>query len=751
MQLTEDEKATYREKLKCGFSEIDDHFDDYLSAALSQFSTEAVEAYLKGASTICMIGRGVSPVLTFLEEMPDIVSRSGESIIEKSFTMVWDLSRTPNGAAIIPFLNTLSEASKRLPTEKQLDCYFDLIHHLAEKTTGSIHGFHSTIPSPGLPEFLQQSPFLLHQVSIEGLRKWVDYGIKHYNNHPDRQRDYFNLDTADSKAMLQKEQDGTLFVDNEKKLDLFMRSMWEEGVHLVPYSPGYDLLRSPVPYFTVDGMRIPDVYKGRDGVTGLDRYRAVMGHMAAHRQWSKPIVADNFSPFQRLTIEMIEDSRVEYLLMQRYPGMRKIFRALHPTPIEESCSPEEESCIRHRTTMLSRALLDPEHGYKNPIYQEYRDKFMDIMEQGESSTQEIASLGSLFVAKTRLQSDQSANMRFEDTVIDYRDDSRHMWKFIEEGDEEEMFETKRDASIDEKESEGLPPRHYNEWDYSSNTYRPDWVTLYEAKHPAGEAKDIDQLLEKHSGLVKRMKQMLELLKPQNYVRIRYQEDGSELDLDIAIRSLIDFKSGANPDPRINMDHRNDGRDIAVMLLIDLSESLNQIPNGSEQTLLELCQEATALLSWTIEQLGDSFAIAGFHSNTRHDVRYHHIKGYGEHWGDEVKSRLAKIEAGYSTRMGAAIRHASHYLEGQKADKKLMLILTDGEPSDVDVEDEALLIQDSRKAIQELDEKGIYPFCISLDPNADEYVRDIFGQKFVVIDNVEKLPEKLPTLFASLTK
>ena len=101
------------------------------------------------------------------------------------------------------------------------------------------------------------------------------------------------------------------------------------------------------------------------------------------------------------------------------------------------------------------------------------------------------------------------------------------------------------------------------------------MSVYEALHPKGNAADIDRLLEKHSALAKRLKRMLDLLKPQEKVRIRYQEEGSELDLDVALRSLIDFKSGATPDPRINMSHKTSGRDIAVMLLLDLSESLNE--------------------------------------------------------------------------------------------------------------------------------------------------------------------------------
>ena len=175
-----------------------------------------------------------------------------------------------------------------------------------------------------------------------------------------------------------------------------------------------------------------------------------------------------------------------------------------------------------------------------------------------------------------------------------------------------------------------------------------------------------------------------------------------------------------------------------------------MPRGCEQTILQLSQEAVSLLAWSIEQLGDPFAIGGFHSDTRHNVRYFHFKGFSEHWDDTVKGRLAAMEAGYSTRMGAAMRHAGHYLANQPADKKLLLILTDGEPSDIDVHDERLLIEDAHKAVQELDRDGIFTWCISLDTKADEYIGDIFGQQYTVIDHVDRLPEKLPLLFAALT-
>jgi nitric oxide reductase NorD protein len=280
--------------------------------------------------------------------------------------------------------------------------------------------------------------------------------------------------------------------------------------------------------------------------------------------------ADNFSPMQRLAIEVFEDSRIEALILRAYPGLRRIFLALHPTPLEGACDPETTSCLRHRLTMLSRALLDPEHGYQDvPSCWNSCGRFHETMARANPSSEEIAPLALAYVARTRRQSDQLASVYFADTEVGYRDDNRHLWRFHEFSDDEEMFDEQRPTTA-AAELDRLPPRHYPEWDYQSQSYRPDWVSLYESLHPSGDAGHIDRLLEKHAALARRLKRLLDLLKPQDRVRIRYQEDGSELDLDIAIRSLIDFKSGASPDPRINMSHRTNGRNLAVLVLLDLS-------------------------------------------------------------------------------------------------------------------------------------------------------------------------------------
>lgn len=755
--ISAEELACYRAQINCNFEQLDNVFEDCMKEAKALLSERGVKDYLDGASIVTMIGRGFDPILTYLEEMPQVAHDLGEQTLNLVSKAVWDISRTANGYAIPAFLQSIGEAARRLGSADSLQQYIEMVMAMMEQTAGSVYGWKQTsYPSPGAVNMFEQMPTLLSQLSLVGIKKWIEYGVINYNTHPERQKDYFSLQSADARAVMQRERHGTLFADNERKLDLYLRALWpaneelgEEIPMLVPYSEAFDELRKPQPYFDQLGFRIPDVFDDKHNVSGLDRYRSILAHMAAHQRWSSRLVADNYSPFQRISVEIFEDCRIDYLSMQKYPGLRRILMALHPRPEEGACDPEFESCIRHRLTMVSYAMLNKDHGYQCPDINEFANQFYAAMAEGESSTKEMAGLGLSFVARTRLQSDQSPKVYFKDTEVHYRDDNRHLWQFIEEGDEEEMWE-KREHKTDPDE-QGLPPRHYPEWDCHSNHYRPDWVSLYESLHPMGNASVIDKLLSKHDALAKRLKRILDMLKPQNKVRIRYQEEGTELDLDIAIRSLIDYKSGAQPDPRINMNHRHDGRNIAVMLVLDLSQSLNEKAAGSDQTILELSQEAVALTSWAIEQLGDEFAIAGFNSNSRHEVRYQHIKGFSEHWGDEVKGRLAAMEASYSTRMGAALRHAAHYLESRQADKKLMLVLTDGEPSDIDVDDDQLLIQDTRKAVQELDQKGIFSYCINLDAHADEYVKDIFGRQYTVIDKVEQLPEKLPQLFMALTK
>jgi len=246
---------------------------------------------------------------------------------------------------------------------------------MMERTTGSVHGIHQTFPSPGLPEMFKQIGTLLSQLSLAGLKNWIEYGVRYYSHHPERQIDYFSLHLADSRAVLQRERHGTLLADNERKLSLYLRGMWREDEMLIPYSSAFDELRKPIPYYDKLGIRVPDAYEAVRGVSGIDRYRAVLAHIAAHRRWTRAIIADNMSPFQRMAAEFLEDCRVEYLAIREYPGLRRIFLALHPIPKEDACDPAKVSTLRYRLAMLSRAILDTQHQYKSLHITEFTKQF----------------------------------------------------------------------------------------------------------------------------------------------------------------------------------------------------------------------------------------------------------------------------------------------------------------------------------------------------------------------------------------
>ena len=249
-----------------------------------------------------------------------------------------------------------------------------------------------------------------------------------------------------------------------------------------------------------------------------------------------------------------------------------------------------------------------------------------------------------------------------------------------------------------------------------------------------------------------MKFLLDAMQPQGVQRIRKLEDGDEVDINAAIRSMIEMRMGMQPDPRIMMRSVRKTRDISVMVLVDLSESTNDKVAGQDHTVLDLTRQACVLLADAISKIGDPFAIHGFCSDGRHDVEYYRFKDFDQPYDDTPKARLAGMTGQLSTRMGAAIRHATHYLKQQRSSKKLMLVITDGEPADIDVRDPQYLRNDTKKAVEEAGRNGVITYCMSLDPRADQYVSRIFGARnYMVVDQVERLPEKLPLLYAGLTR
>jgi nitric oxide reductase NorD protein len=723
-----------RARLGCDHPALDGVFAQALAKAQAILPPERVNAWLEAGGRIWRQLRDMDVLVTFLEASPDVARGADVAAMDAMADTALYLAVVPDLCVHRDFLAGLPAVARRLDSGDGLRTWFRLVTRVAN------------LARPGTGPLLAAANHVLDQVNLAGMAAWVDFGIAHYRDQPWQAAAYFALGTADSHAMLQRQRHGTLLADCERQLRLTLRAFWGLDLDIHPFA----LSRQPLPHLDKLGLHLPDLLDDAGTVPAIDRYRAMIAHLAAHKLWSTPHIADNFSQLQHLAVEIFEDSRVEALAMARHPGLRRLFLALHPVPVEGAV-PEGWSSIRHRLTMLSRAILDPGHGYQESGIAEWAGRFRTAFAADPLNPEIPAELGRKCLAAIRTPDFGLPRIWFDDTVIPYRDDNRYLWRFLED--------TEADDFHSDHGTEEAPPAagvvlpvHYPEWDYAAKDYRPDWTTLYTVAPRGGDGAAIDRLLDRHAATAKAIKRVIDRLKPQQRRRIRRRPEGDDIDFDQAIRALVDRRAGVEPDLRVYQSQIKDGRDIAVLLLLDLSQSLTDTLPGGEATLLDLAQEAVTLLAWAIGELGDRFAIAGFASKGRHEVRYVPVKDFAEPWAAEQKGRLAAIEAGLATRMGTALRHAGGQLAGRREDKKLLLLVSDGEPADMDVDDDSYLKADTRVAVAELKARGIATFCMTLDSKADTYVADLFGPAgYAVVDQVERLPERLTRLFLSLTK
>jgi len=245
-------------------------------------------------------------------------------------------------------------------------------------------------------------------------------------------------------------------------------------------------------------------------------------------------------------------------------------------------------------------------------------------------------------------------------------------------------------------------------------------------------------------------QFLALLPARTWQRAQAQ--GQEIDLDAYLQDRADWLAGARSDrQRWYRDLRSQERDLACLLLADLSLSTDSWVDD-EQRVIDVIRDILFVFSEVLAVTNDRFALWGFSSRRRADVRMHQLKAFSESPGARVNGRIAAIKPGFYTRMGAAIRFASRELEAVSASRRLLLILTDGKPNDLDHYEGRYGIEDTRMALREARRKGLVPFCITIDEKAKNYLPHLFGSNgYVLIRKPAELVHKLPLLYAQLSE
>lgn len=286
-----------------------------------------------------------------------------------------------------------------------------------------------------------------------------------------------------------------------------------------------------------------------------------------------------------------------------------------------------------------------------------------------------------------------------------------------------------------------------EWDYRKRLLVPDYCSVQEMLARRAQPCELSPSLRRDA---QRLRRQFEILRPGRGWR-RAQPDGEELDLDACVRHAADCAAGEHGHERgLYQQLARQERDLACLLLADLSLSTDAWVNNRGR-VIEVIRDSLFLFAEALAVTGDRFALYGFSSRKRQHVRVQRIKTFGERYTAAVRGRINAIKPGYYTRMGAAVRHATGLLSRQAAARRLLLLLTDGKPNDLDQYEGRYGIEDTRMALLEARREGLHPFCVTIDQEADDYLPWLFGKDgFVLIRHPEDLPRRLLLLYTRLT-
>ncbi|MEZ5715028.1 MAG: nitric oxide reductase D protein [Paracoccaceae bacterium] len=311
-----------------------------------------------------------------------------------------------------------------------------------------------------------------------------------------------------------------------------------------------------------------------------------------------------------------------------------------------------------------------------------------------------------------------------------------------------------DLAPEDAEREALSAEFtYPEWDVRSGSYLPDHTRVLASF--ADRGPDIPSFRDDPRAMarIRAVRKQFEALRPGRVLTSGHR-DGDELDMERALRARVDFHATGETTDRVWRQARPEQRDLAVSILLDTSRSTEAAVPGhghDGRAVIDVEREALAALAWGLDACGDAFAIHAFSSLRRSRVFVQEAKGFDEPMSRAVESRIGGLHPGFYTRLGAAVRHCSRGLSAQARKRRLLLVITDGKPNDLDHYEGRHGIEDSHKAVLEARRAGHSVFGITIDRGARAWFPRIFGQNgFAVIANPDRLTQALPQIYRELT-
>jgi hypothetical protein len=481
---------------------------------------------------------------------------------------------------------------------------------------------------------------------------------------------------------------------------------------------------------------------------------------------------------------VLEDTRVEYRIMERYSGVRTDLERIRYQMLLTRHIPENKVERFIESLLWISIGYEPDYNLDNgtkllldqikPMLVEsiFREdsavidslktafniyKLLDEHE-GPLSQKEYELLKNLDYRAVSIEAcdskDSLSTRSHENIIKNFIPECKV--ELTEENEPLQDETSKRQPTYAEKKNWNiLGSYRYDEWDSVINDYKSDWCMVNEVE-PFGMSSDYyHEASKQYKNEIALIKQVFTRMKPETFRRMKEQTDGTEIDIDAFIDSLIQKKCGVNPDDGLYTRWDKHERDVATLFLVDVSYSTHKMVNFEEKSILDVEKDSLIIMTQALERIGDNYAIYAFSGKDRDDVEYIVIKDFDDELSDTVARRISLLEPVSNTRLGPAIRHSIRKLEKVNAKTKIIILLSDGEPFDVSRGEaaykESIAEEDTRIAIQESNTKGIDFFCITVDPDPGKYLDNIFSDsEYTIIDDASSLPETLPVLYKRIT-
>lgn len=318
---------------------------------------------------------------------------------------------------------------------------------------------------------------------------------------------------------------------------------------------------------------------------------------------------------------------------------------------------------------------------------------------------------------------------------------------------------------------------YDEWDYQISDYRARWCRLREIVLVGDAGEYFSKTLNDYAPLTPAVKHEFQRIRPEQYRVVRGLEDGEEFDFNAVVTAANDLRARVSPSSKLYTLRRQIERDVAALFLLDMSASTDEpiipvvrqyseeeqddwqamwkkrplTPEPKPRRIIDVTKEALVLMAEALEEIGDPYAIYGFSGQGRDNVEFYHVKSFVEALSPTVKGRIGAIEPKQSTRMGTALRHAIEKLKDVACRVKLLVLLSDGFPQDMDYGSDRRSItygiRDTMTALREADRAGILTFCLTIDKAGHDYLREMCEPaRYLVLEDVASLPTELPKVY-----